>query len=177
VIGVVLGIVIARVRLARSLLQPPLSLLGTLPLLILLPFITLWFGTARLAQAGLVILFTMLTVAFASASAAEVVSEQYANYASCLGASRHRVLWTVILPASGPAVVAALRVALAAGWGWEAVAELLGGRSGIGRIIQLTAQLGAVADLMATVLCLAIVALICDALLAAGGGYLVRWRE
>jgi ABC-type nitrate/sulfonate/bicarbonate transport system permease component len=175
-VGLPLGIALARVRLVRLLLAPPLSLLGTLPLLVLLPFITLWFGTAGFAQSGLVMLFACLTVAFAAESAAVTVSDHYANYASALGASRTRILWTVVLPAAGPTVIGAIRVALAAGWSWQAVAELLGAHHGVGRVIDASARLGAVSDIAATVLCLAAVAVICDAVVARVGGVLVRWK-
>jgi ABC-type nitrate/sulfonate/bicarbonate transport system permease component len=136
----------------------------------------LWFGTAGFAQSGLVMLFAFLTVTVAAESAAVTVSDQYSDYASTLGASRQRILWTVVLPASGPTVIGAIRVALAAGWGWQAVAELLGAHAGVGRVIDVTARLGAVSDLAATVLCLAVVAVICDAVLAGAAGVVLRWK-
>jgi ABC-type nitrate/sulfonate/bicarbonate transport system permease component len=175
-VGLPLGIALARVRPVRLMVGPPLSLLGTLPLLALLPFITLWFGTAGFAQSGLVMLFACLTVAFAAESAAVTVSDHYANYASALGASGQRILWTVVLPAAAPTVIGAIRVALAAGWSWQAVAELLGAHHGVGRVIDVSARLGAVSDIAATVLCLAVVAVICDAVVARVGGVLVRWK-
>jgi ABC-type nitrate/sulfonate/bicarbonate transport system permease component len=175
-IGLPLGIALARVRPVRLLVAPPLSLLGTFPLLALFPFITLWFGTAGFAQSGLVILFAGLTVTFAAESAAVTVSDRYANYASSLGASRQRILCTVVLPAMGPTLIGAIRVALAAGWSWQAVAELLGAHHGVGRVIDVSSRLGAVSDIAATVLCLAVVAVVCDAVVAALGGMLVRWK-
>jgi ABC-type nitrate/sulfonate/bicarbonate transport system permease component len=177
VLGVPLGMFLGRVRTANLILEPPLLAAGTLPLLILLPFITLWFGTARFAQSGLVVIFALLTVTFASQSAAQTVSERYANFASCLGASRNRTLWTVVLPAATPGVLAAVRVALAAGWGWECVAELLGAQHGIGRVIQVTAQTYATPDLFGTLLCLAVLAVLADAIVAAVGGFYTRWKE
>lgn len=175
-VGVPMGVLLARVRLVRLLLAPPLSLLGTLPLLILLPFITLWFGTAGLAQSGLVIVFAFLAVTFATESAAVTVADRYANYASSLGASRQRVLWTVVLPAAAPTMIGAIRVALAAGWSWQTVAELLGAHHGVGRVIDVSARLGAVSDLAAAVLCLAVVAVLFDAVVVAVGGVVVRWK-
>jgi ABC-type nitrate/sulfonate/bicarbonate transport system permease component len=176
-LGVPLGIFLGRVRTANLVLEPLLIALGTLPLLVLLPFITLWFGTARFAQSGLVIVFTLLTVTFATQSAAQTVSGHYANFAACLGASRARTLWTVVLPAAMPGVLAAVRVALAAGWGWECVAELLGAQHGIGRVIQVTAQTDATPDLFATLLCLAVVAVLADGIIATAGAIYLRWKE
>jgi len=176
-VGVPTGILLARARFMRLLLTAPLALLGTLPLVVLLPFITLWFGTAGFAQSLLVILFAFLAVAFATESAAVTVSDRYANYASSLGASRQRILWTVVLPAAAPSVIAAIRLALAAGWSWEAVAELLGAHHGVGRVIDVSARLGAVSDLAATVLCLAGIGVLADAVVARIGGLVVRWRR
>jgi ABC-type nitrate/sulfonate/bicarbonate transport system permease component len=176
-IGVPLGIALARFRRFEKVMEPPLMVLGTMPLLIMLPFITLWFGTARFAQSGLVLIFTVLTVTFAAQAAAQTVSGHYANFAACLGASPARTLWTVVLPAALPDIVGAVRVALAAGWGWQCVAELLGAQDGVGRIIQVTAQIQATTDLFATLLVVAVVAVALDGLVAAAGGFLVRWKE
>lgn len=176
-VGLPLGILMARVRTARQLLEPPLLVLGTMPLLIILPFITLWFGTARFAQSGLVLIFTILTVTMSAQAAAQTVSGHYANFAACLGASQGRELWTVVLPASIPNVLGAIRVALAAAWGWQCIAELLGAETGVGRIIGITSDILATTDLFATLLCLIVVAVICDAIVALVGGYITRWKE
>jgi ABC-type nitrate/sulfonate/bicarbonate transport system permease component len=175
-LGLPTGIAIARARLVRNLLWPSLSLLRTLPLLVLLPFISLWFGTAGAAQSGLCMLFAFLALTFTAESAAVTVSDHYAHYASSLGASRQRILWTVVLPAAAPTLIGAIRVALAAGWSWQAVAELLGAHRGVGRVLEVTARLGAVADLVATVLCLAVVAVLCDSIVAGIGRVATRWR-
>jgi ABC-type nitrate/sulfonate/bicarbonate transport system permease component len=177
IIGIPLGVALARFRAFEKVMEAPLMVLGTMPLLIILPFITLWFGTARFAQSGLVLIFTILTVTFAAQAAAQTVSGHYAHFAACLGASPARTLWTVVLPAAMPDIIGAVRVALAAGWGWQCVAELLGSNNGVGRIIQVTAQIQATTDLFATLLCIAVVAVVIDGLVAAGGGFLVRWKE
>jgi ABC-type nitrate/sulfonate/bicarbonate transport system permease component len=176
-LGVPFGIFLGRVRTANLVLEPLLLAFGTLPLLVLLPFITLWFGTAKFAQSGLVLVFTLLTVTFASQAAAQTVSDHYSNFAACLGASRARTLLTVVLPAAAPGVLAAVRVALAAGWGWECVAELLGAQHGVGRVIQVTAQTEATPDLFGVLLCLAVVAVLADGLVAGVGGFYTRWKE
>jgi ABC-type nitrate/sulfonate/bicarbonate transport system permease component len=176
-IGFPLGIAIARGRLARLLLEPALLVLGTVPLLIILPFISFWFGTSRLAQSGLVIIFTMLTVTFAAKGAAMAVGAYYSDYAACLGASHNRILWTVVLPATLPNVLGAVRLAFAVAWGLELVAEQLGARSGLGIVIRVSGNLSATADLFAAVLCLAVVAVALDAVVASVGKRVVIWHE
>jgi ABC-type nitrate/sulfonate/bicarbonate transport system permease component len=176
-IGLPLGIVMAQIRSARLVLEVPLLILGTVPLLVILPFITLWFGTARFAQSGLVIIFALITVCFATQSAAGVVGESYTNYATSLGASSGRRLFTVVLPACMPNAIGAIRVALAAGWGWELVVETIGAKQGLGLVISVTSQLDDTADLLAAVFAISVVALIADGLVAALGSALTRWKE
>ena len=61
------------------------------------------------------------------------------------------VLRDVVLPAIVPEVLGAVRVCFAAGWGFEAIAEILGAQHGIGRIIQTMGTQSATAELMASV--------------------------
>jgi ABC-type nitrate/sulfonate/bicarbonate transport system permease component len=175
--GLAIGLLVARVRVARDLLQLPLVALGTIPVVVLLPFITIWFGTARLAQSGVVIFFTLVTIAFIAQEAAASVADGYENFARSLGASDRRILTEVIFPAVMPEVVGGIRVALAAGWGLECAAELLGGQHGAGLLITIFANQQATSDIFGVLVCVGVVALLCDAGIACAGRWVVRWKE
>jgi len=177
VLGLLTGLLMGRVRVADGLLEPVLVVLGTVPVLIMLPFIVTWFGTARLAQTGLVIFFTFVMTATVVRNAVGNVAGSYEQSAITLGASRSMVLRDVVLPAIVPEVLGAVRVCFAAGWGFEAIAEILGAQHGIGRIIQTMGTQSATPELIASVLWLAIVAVIVDALLILLGRWVIRWSE
>ena len=51
-----------------------------------------------------------------------------------MGATRGQVFRTVIWPALFPELVGAMRVILAASWGLQVVAELLGTPAGVGKV-------------------------------------------
>ncbi|HEX3874620.1 MAG TPA: hypothetical protein VHW26_10780, partial [Solirubrobacteraceae bacterium] len=86
VIGYAVGMALAISRRTRDILGPPLFVLGTTPTLVLLPFILIWFGTSRLAQGSLVIIFTALTVAAFTDQSARLIGQGYS--ASPLPSSR-----------------------------------------------------------------------------------------
>lgn len=176
-LGFVTGLLLARVDLVRQVLEPPLIIFGTVPILIVLPFLVLWFGTSRLAQAGLVIFYSMLTVTFVTQQAARNVGRVFEQYAASLGASRRRLFFEIILPASIPEAIGGLRVAFAAGWGFEAIAEILGAQRGTGRIIQVFGTLDATADMMAVVLCITALGVVVDAAVVLATRWVVRWQE
>ncbi len=175
--GFVLGAVLGRVQLARELLGPPLFVLGTVPILVLAPFLTIWFGTARIVQAGLVIAFALVTVAAVTQRATLDIGARYTDYARSLGGSPRLILTAVVLPATLPSVLGAVRVAAAAGWSFETVAELLGGSKGTGKLIQSMQGLSATADIMAAVVALGLTALVVDAAIRAIGTWVIRWQE
>ena len=175
--GIFLGVLIARVRLARDLLEPPLLVLGTVPVIIFLPFLLLWFGTARIAQAGLVIFYALLTLTIVSQQAAMNVSGRYQQYALSLGARPRMLLFGVIFPAMVPEVIGGIRVALALGWGFQAIAELIGAQKGAGKVLNSLGNLQATDDMIAILLAIGILAVAVDGAVALGGRWVVRWRE
>ena len=175
--GFAIGLLIGRVRVIRNLLEPPLLFVGTVPVLVLLPFLSLWFGTGRLATNGMVIFYTMVTVAVVTQQATTNISNYYDNYALSLGAGSTRVLLQVIRPAVIPEVLGAVRVALAFGWGFQAIAEVLGGQIGAGRVIRVYAQYAATAEILAIVFSVGVVAVVVDGIVAGAGRWVVRWQE
>ncbi len=177
VAGFAIGLLIGRVRIVRNLLEPPLLFVGTVPVLVLLPFLSLWFGTGRLASNGMVIFYTMVTVAVVTQQATTNISNYYDNYALSLGASSTRVLLQVVRPAVIPEVLGAVRVALAFGWGFQAIAEVLGGQIGAGRVIRVYAQYAATAEILAIVFSVGVLAVVVDGIVAGVGRWVVRWQE
>jgi ABC-type nitrate/sulfonate/bicarbonate transport system permease component len=175
--GLAFGLLIGRSRIARDAFQIPLLALGTIPVLVILPFITQWFGTSRLAQAGIVIFAAFVTVATVVQQATLNVGARYQHYAQSLGASRRMELYRVTLPAIVPDSIGAVRVALAAGWGYAAISELLGADQGAGRIINAMANISNTASVIAVVVCLSAAAVVIDAIVAALGKWVTRWQE
>jgi ABC-type nitrate/sulfonate/bicarbonate transport system permease component len=176
-LGIAVGLLMARVRIVGALLELPLVLLGTIPVLILLPFIVTWFGTARIAQTGLVIFFTFVTLTAVVQNAATNVAGSYENFAASLGARDRLVLRDIVWPATIPEILGACRVCVGAAWGFEVIAEILGAQHGAGRIIQAMGTTSATPELMATVLALAIVAVIVDFGLMLVARWSARWTE
>ena len=89
-LGVTVGVLVGRYRGARSVLEGPLLFLGTIPVLVLLPFLSLWFGTSPLATSGLVIFYTFGTVSIGAQIATANVSGYFELYAQTWAPARGR---------------------------------------------------------------------------------------
>jgi len=177
ILGYVVGILLVRLQWFRNLSSLPIAILGTIPVLVMLPFLTLWFGDSRFAMGGMVIFYTALTITEAVRSSSAHTLGRWGDYAASLGVSGTRVTLSVLLPASLPASLGTLRAAMAFGWGFQAVAEVLGGSNGAGRLIRTFADSTNTAGVIGTLLCVGILAVLVDAIVATVGRWATRWNE
>jgi ABC-type nitrate/sulfonate/bicarbonate transport system permease component len=177
VAGVLVGIALPLFSTIRLVVSPALIVLGSTPVLILMPFLVEWFGNGGLVRSGIVAIFTFVVVATVCMKASHEAAGRYRNYALSLGARPSFEMAHVILPALLPDLIAGLRVSLAAAWSMESVAEVIGGQQGAGRVIATMAHLSNTEILLAMVVCLGLAAVVLDGLLAAAGNGLLTWKE
>jgi ABC-type nitrate/sulfonate/bicarbonate transport system permease component len=176
VVGITLGLLSARSRGLRLVLDPVMLTVGTVPILVTAPFFLIWFGTSRLAQVGLLFLFdTTILYVFAQRALANL-SPIYLQAGRVLGATAARLARDIYLPGTLPEILGGIRIALAGSWGLEAVSELLGAPEGIGRVIQVLSTSSDVTTILAAIVVLACAAVVFDMLVAGGFRIATRWR-
>jgi ABC-type nitrate/sulfonate/bicarbonate transport system permease component len=80
-----------------------------------------------------------------------------------------------MLPATVPEILGGLRIALAGAWGLEAIAELLGSQSGMGKVIEVLASATDPQGIMATLALLGLAAVLADLLAALAVARATHW--
>jgi sulfonate transport system permease protein len=140
VIGTALGLAVSWSRWSRRLVDLPVQIIRTLPLLAMVPLFQLWFGTYFVGKVifvayGVGVIFFAGTV-----NAVRNVPQIYIDNARTLGASRLRLYRTVILPAIFPELRATILLSLGTAWAAVLGAEYLGAQSGLGYIIVYSEQ-------------------------------------
>lgn len=177
VIGTVLGLVTARSSLVRSVFDPVVLTLGTVPILILSPFLLLWLGGDRASAVAMVSFYVAVILYTYAQRAADNLDPVHEAAARAFGASRGRILGDVLLPGTLPEILGGIRIALAGAWGLEAIAELLASQRGLGKLIESITKGSDIESLFAALLLLGITAALFDAVVALAFGYLTRWRS
>jgi ABC-type nitrate/sulfonate/bicarbonate transport system permease component len=132
VAGVVLGLAMARSRIAHWLLDQLVSLGFPAPKIAFIPVFILWFGIDSLSKILLVAFACVFPVVIATYDAARSVRRTIIWSAQSLGTSGRRLMWAVLLPACGPRIFAALRVALPVALITTFTAEMVAGGGGMG---------------------------------------------
>jgi ABC-type nitrate/sulfonate/bicarbonate transport system permease component len=176
-IGVLVGLISARVRWFRALLDPIVLIGGTVPILVAAPFFLIWFGTGRASAVLLITLYTMFILIVFAQRAAENLNPVYESSARTLGAGRTRVLRDLLIPGTLPEILGGIRIALAGAWGLATIAELLGLPNGIGKVVQVLATQSDVEGILAAVLVLGVLGVVVDAVLAFAIRQLFSWRK
>jgi ABC-type nitrate/sulfonate/bicarbonate transport system permease component len=176
VIGVTLGLLSARVWFVRAAIDPVMMTAGTVPILIAAPFLLIWFGVGRASAVSLVAFYIVVILYVSAQRAALNLDPIYENYALTLGGRRGRMLRDILIPGTVPEILGGFRIALAGSWGLEAVSELLGSQSGIGKVLEVLAGATDPQGILATLLVLGVAAILTDGLAAALIARFAAWR-
>jgi ABC-type nitrate/sulfonate/bicarbonate transport system permease component len=131
-IGVGLGIVMGRSRIAFFLIDPVVTMSYPVPRAALILILVLWFGVGLTSMSGIIVLGTSIPLIISSYHGAKGVRPNLIWQARALGTSRLRALIKVVLPAALPQVLSGLRIAIAVSLFTLLASELLIRQSGIG---------------------------------------------
>jgi NitT/TauT family transport system permease protein len=139
-LGVVLGLLTARLRSVGYVLHPILNILRPIPAIALAPVAIVWFGIGESSKYFLITYTVFLAVWLNTDHGASHVAQTYIRASRSLGAGLWREFWEVIVPASAPHIVSGLRLGAALAFLSLVAAELTGASAGIGYRIQESRQ-------------------------------------
>ncbi|MGE0627564.1 MAG: ABC transporter permease [Hyphomicrobiaceae bacterium] len=112
VLGVAVGIGIARNSLARWFFDPIISVGFPMPKVAFLPVVILWLGVFDVSKITMITIEVVFPVVTATVAGVQSVSHELVWSARNLGARNRELLPQVILPAAMPQILTGLQVAL-----------------------------------------------------------------
>jgi ABC-type nitrate/sulfonate/bicarbonate transport system permease component len=131
-LGIALGVGMARSRILRWLFDPIISVGFPMPKIAFLPVITLWLGFYDVSKISMVVFDAIFPVITATIAGTLAVERELLWSARNLGASEGELLREVVLPAAAPEVLTGLQVALPIALIVCIVAEMKMGGIGLG---------------------------------------------
>ena len=152
-VGVALGILMGRVRLADELGQPWLLFFLNLPALVTIVLAYIWIGLVESAAILAVALNKIPNVVVTIREGACALDPGLNEMAQVFGVPQRRRLRDIVLPQLYPYLAGAARTGLALIWKIVLVVELLGRSNGVGFQLGVYFQLFDVAGILAYALC------------------------
>ena len=134
-VGVTLALLSGLFRLGEDLLDPPLQMLRTLPILALVPLFILWFGIGETPKIALVALGTMFPIYLNTYAGIRGIDNKLVEAATTLSLSRAELIVHVILPGALPGALVGLRYSLGIAWLILVISEQINASAGIGYLM------------------------------------------
>ena len=114
--GLMLGLLLARVRLADLLLSPTLNSARQIALFAWVPFLSLWLGNGEHGRIAFIALAAFFPVLLNAHLGARQVEARYIEVARALCLKPHRLLLKLVLPSALPQIMTGLRLGLIYAW-------------------------------------------------------------
>lgn len=134
-VGVPLGLVCGWFPLLFRALNPIIQVLRPISPIAWIPVAILWFGVDDRAPIFLIFLASVFPISVSSMAAVQNIQPVYIRAARNFGLSRLQLFRRVILPATLPQVITAIRIALGIAWLVVVAAEMIAVSSGLGFLI------------------------------------------
>jgi len=135
-VGLPLGILMARFRRVENFVLPLASALMPIPSLAWVPLFILWFGLGNTVAIAIVFYAALFPMLLNTWSGVRAVNPLWVRAASAMGADEHALFWKVIIPAASPFIITGLRQAFLRSWIAVVGAEMLAASDwGLGWVI------------------------------------------
>jgi len=116
IVGVAIGILMGRSRLAEDVFLPLVSMGAPIPGIAYAPLFLLWFGLGNVSVVLLVGFVSAFPIIFSTWTGVKAVKEVWVRSAQAMGADHRRLFNKVILPGALPYILTGLRLGLAQAW-------------------------------------------------------------
>jgi ABC-type nitrate/sulfonate/bicarbonate transport system permease component len=134
-IGTVIGLVMGRLRDVDRALRLYVDSFYAMPLVALVPLLTVWFGYTPLARLAVVVIEAVLPVIFSVAEGGRSLPAQFTDVARAYRAPWWRVWAGIVLPASLPYLLGGIDLAIGRALVGAVVAEFIASLNGLGYYI------------------------------------------
>lgn len=162
VVGIPLGVAMARSQLIRETVRPLVLGLQALPSICWLPLALLWFGLSEAAIIFVVVMGSLLAISIATEDGVLSIQPQLLHVSGTLGIQGPRFLFGVLLPAALPGILTGLKLGFSFAWRALLAGELLFVSGGLGQLLTTGRELLDVAQVIAVMVTIVMVGMVID---------------
>lgn len=132
VIGVVLGFVMGRYKIARDMIVPYIEILRPIPAVAWIPLAILMWPTEESSIIYITFLGALFPIVLNTVHGVEQTPDVLVRAAQSLGASPLHIFWHVVMPAALPSIATGLAIGMGVAWFSLLAGEIISGQYGIG---------------------------------------------
>lgn len=134
-LGVPLGLLIGNFKPVRWLVEPILSFFRFVPAIALTTLFLMWFGVGEESKVALIFYAAFFPIFVNTIAGVASTDQTLVEAASCMGAKKIRVFFTVVVPSAVSNIFTGIRLGLGSSITCVVAAEMLVGSDGLGYLI------------------------------------------
>ena len=163
--GVPLGLLVGSFKAVRWLIEPILSFFRFVPAIALTTLFLMWFGVGDESKIALIIYASFFPIFVNTIAGVASTDGSLIEAASCMGAKKIRVFFTVMVPSAVSNIFTGIRLGLSSSIICIIAAEMLVGSNGLGYLINSSKLYYKTSWAFAGIVSLAIIGFLADRLL------------
>lgn len=176
VLGIIFGVLLGQSRFLADILGPYIKALNSIPRVVLGPLFIISLGFGMQSKIALSVVMVFFIVFFNAFQGVREVDRNLLANAQILGANQRQLSTAVIIPSALSWIIASLHTSFSFALVGAVVSEFLGAIQGIGLMIQTAMGTFNANGVFASMVILAIVALLMEALVTWLERRLLKWR-
>ncbi|MGH7806684.1 MAG: ABC transporter permease [Thermodesulfobacteriota bacterium] len=176
VLGLVLGLLIGRIKTLDETVGTLVLGFQALPSICWLPLALLWFGLSETAMQAIVILGSLFSIIIGADTGVKNVPPIYIRAARTMGARGIQLYTKVIIPAALPSVISGFKQGWSFAWRSLMAAELLYVGLGLGHLLMMGRELNDMNQVIAVMIVIIVIGVLVDRLIFAKVENKVRER-
>lgn len=158
VLGTLIAIMLWTSPFTAKVLDPYLVVLNALPKVALAPIIIFWAGNGIKSIIVITLLISIIVTIISVASGFNEVDKEKILLLKTFGANKFQILKHLIIPASIPTLISALKINVGLSWVGVIMGEFLVAREGLGFLIVYGGQVAQLDMVMMSIILLSIIA-------------------
>jgi sulfonate transport system permease protein len=175
--GTLFGALTGYSTLWRSLLDPMLQALRSIPSIAWVPLFILWLGIFETAKVTLIAIGVFFPVYLNLMAGIEGVDRRLVEVGRVYQFSAWRLVRRILIPATLPSFITGVRSGLGLGWMFVVAAEMLGASKGLGFLLIDGQQTGRPALIIASIILFAVLGKLTDVALSLAGRRALAWQD
>lgn len=176
VMGLIVGVIMGRSRLAEYLLDPYVTFFYAVPSIALIPLLVIWFGIGDTLRVVLVILASVFPVILNTAAGVKSVDKDLVEVGKSFCMSERKIAWGIMLPAALPFIFAGIRIGLSHALVGIIGAEIIAVVTGLGGLVIKYANQFKMAEMIVPILFIMAIAVSITSAMNRAQRYFTRWE-
>jgi ABC-type nitrate/sulfonate/bicarbonate transport system permease component len=175
-VGIPLGILMARFALARSLFEPLLSLGFPIPKIAIYPGLIIVFGVLHSSKIALIFIESTFPIVMATFHGALLVEHKLIWSAESMGTEKNRMLWKVIFPMTLPHIFTGFRLGLVVSLIVVFLSEMIASAEGLGHLMMASSRVFRSTDMFVAIGTISLLGFLFDRILLFLRRKALRWH-